>query len=277
VTRVVFNADDLGVSPSANEGIARAVRAGIVREVSLCVTGSAVEHALATLDALEPRPGVGLHFSLTLGRALSGKLRGLSDGDGAFSTLPGAIAACTARVPDALEIQRELRAQLDRLAELGIVATHLNAHHHVHVLPVVRDAVLAVLAELSPLHVRVPAESLATSKRVSLRRVMLSLHSRAFLGRAERELPSFRRLAFVGMDVAAARDHARAFERVASRLGPEPAEWIVHPDLGDASAHGGGGLARAARPDEIETLTRPETRELLEAHGVVPSRYRELV
>jgi hypothetical protein len=79
------------------------------------------------------------------------------------------------------------------------------------------------------------------------------------------------------MDVGAARDHAGAFERVCARLGAEPAEWIVHPDLGGELGHGGGGLASLARPDEIETLTRPETRELLDAHGIVPSRYRELV
>ncbi len=59
---LIVNADDLGMSRSINDGIARAHEQGIVTSTSLLVTGAAWEGAVAIMRQF-PRLQVGLHLS----------------------------------------------------------------------------------------------------------------------------------------------------------------------------------------------------------------------
>ena len=60
---LVVNADDLGLSPGVNSGIARAHLEGIVTSASLMVRRPAAEHAAELVQEL-PSLGVGLHVDL---------------------------------------------------------------------------------------------------------------------------------------------------------------------------------------------------------------------
>ena len=60
---LVVNADDLGLSPGVNHGIARAHLEGIVTSASLMVRQPAAEHAAELVHEL-PSLGVGLHVDL---------------------------------------------------------------------------------------------------------------------------------------------------------------------------------------------------------------------
>lgn len=254
--RVVFNADDLGESTKKNAGVLAAARAGIVREASLLVTGNAVEDALQSLRESGLPLGIGLHFSLTLGRALAGPISGLTKSDGRFASLPQVLLHALSRSLDPAAIERELRAQVERLRALGFTPTHLNGHHHVHVLPGIRDAVLAVLKDLPGLHVRVPLESgFPASARLAVIRAFASRFTR----RARRELGEISTLPFVGLALSHSRDHAREFARLARALEVPAAEWVVHP-----------------LPEEVATLVDPKTSELLSELGIVASSYSEL-
>jgi predicted glycoside hydrolase/deacetylase ChbG (UPF0249 family) len=271
--RVVFNADDLGISKAANDGIARAVACGLVREVSLSVTGPVPTEGVAAVRTAGADVGIGLHFTLTFGSALSGPLRGITDRQGRFVSLPRLLGACASGRVRREEIERELQAQLAALDAFGISPTHLNGHHHVHLLPVVRDVVLDHLASRPGLHVRVPLESARSSRAITLRRGVLSALSLDFVRRARRRLPEFRRLPVVGLALGGEK---RDFARAARRLTGEPVEWIVHPLAGDPDADGGGMLGATGSATELEALTSPEVRSLLVALRIVPSRYSEL-
>jgi predicted glycoside hydrolase/deacetylase ChbG (UPF0249 family) len=271
--RVVFNADDLGISRAANDGIAHAVASGLVREVSLSVTGPVPTEGVAAVRAAGADVGIGLHFTLTFGSALSGPLRGITDPQGRFVSLPRLLGACASGRVRREEVERELQAQLAALDALGISPTHLNGHHHVHLLPVVRDVVLDVLGSRPGLHVRVPLESARTSRAISLRRGVLSALSLDFMRRARR-LPEFRRLPVVGLALGGEKHD---FARAARRLSGEPVEWIVHPLATDPDADDGGGMLGATgSATELEALTSPEVRSLLVALRIVPSRYSDL-
>ena len=60
---LVVNADDLGLSPGVNRGIARAHLEGVVTSTSLMVRRTAAEHAAEMVQEL-PSLGVGLHVDL---------------------------------------------------------------------------------------------------------------------------------------------------------------------------------------------------------------------
>jgi len=64
--RLIVNADDFGISQSANRAILRAHREGILTTTSLMVNGDAAESAV--LKAREnPKLGIGLHLTLIKG------------------------------------------------------------------------------------------------------------------------------------------------------------------------------------------------------------------
>ena len=123
---VAYHADDLGHDEAANRGIERALAAGLVRSVSVRVVGDAVDEGAAIARRYRDRVDVGLHFSLTEGRALGGPAEGLTDLLGRFLPLPVLLASATLGLPHAASIRRELRAQLERARNLDLVFDHLD-------------------------------------------------------------------------------------------------------------------------------------------------------
>jgi len=114
---LIVNADDFGLSPGVNAGVARTHEQGILTSASLMVrraaAGAAAEYAQAT-----PTLGVGLHVDL-----------------GEWARSDGVWRAVYEVVPpdDAGAVEAEVRAQLDRFRKLiGRDPTHLDSHQHVH-------------------------------------------------------------------------------------------------------------------------------------------------
>lgn len=268
--RVVFVADDLGVAPGIDDGIGAAAAAGNVREASLCVTGASVAGGVKIASA--QGIGIGLHLSLTLGTALSGPIRGLTDGGGRFHGLPRVMAACSARAVDRDAIAREIDAQLRRLTELGVTPTHLNGHHHVHVLPVVRDQVFAAARRFGVRWTRLPDEVPAARRGASPVRWLLARLARR--ARAAAAAHDLRWLPFVGVSTeACARFGARA-QRIAAELAAGDYEWMVHPRRLDDTLRQLDPVGyRRPSADELATLADPGLAARL---GIAPVRYADL-
>ncbi|MEZ6036668.1 MAG: ChbG/HpnK family deacetylase [Planctomycetota bacterium] len=263
---VVFVADDLGVSPGANAGIARA--ATTVRETSLCVTGAAVEEGAA--QATAHGQAVGLHLSFTLGRALTGPLRSLTDADGRFLPLPAVLRACLLRRPDRDQVALEVDAQLTRLFALVPQPSHLNGHHHVHVFPVIRDVVFAAAAARGIGWTRMPRELPHAGSRLAPARLLLARFAASAAPRAR--AVGLRWLPFVGLTTENRRDFAARAERLAARLPAGPCEWMVHPRVPDREFTAID--PRAAGRDESATA---ELRALERGvAGLVGRRFAEL-
>lgn len=273
--RVVFVADDLGISPGVNAGIAAAARAGLVREASLCVNGAAV--AAGVQLARELGIGIGLHLCFTLGRALSGPIRGLTDAQGNFGGLGRALVRCQLHRVDRAGVRREVEAQLARLRELGVQATHANGHHHAHCWPVVRDEALTAFARAGIGWTRAPRELPGVGSRWQpLRLVLATLSQRS---RAPLAAAGLRTLPFLGSTLEARLDHRPRFLAALERLPAGDCEWMVHPRVPDAEFARldplGGRLDASARA-ELATLTDPAVRERLRELGIVPASYAEL-
>ncbi|MEO6593610.1 MAG: ChbG/HpnK family deacetylase [Planctomycetota bacterium] len=224
---VVWVADDLGVSPGANQGIAQA--AGTVREASLCVTGAAVEAGAALGRDLGL--GVGLHLSFTLGTALTGPMRGLTDAEGRFLSLAAVLQACLLQRPDPEQVAREVDAQLTRLHQLVAAPSHLNGHHHVHVFPVIRDVVFAAAVRQGITWTRMPHEHPVAGGRVRPARLLLAWLAARAAPRAR--AAGMRWLPFLGLGTENRRDFGSRLRRIADRLPAGNYEWMVHPRLPD--------------------------------------------
>jgi predicted glycoside hydrolase/deacetylase ChbG (UPF0249 family) len=153
VSWLVVNADDGGFAGGKDDAILRCARAGLVRSVSVIANGATTAAFVARArDAgLDP----GLHLNLTEGRPLAGPCRGLTNAQGTFPGKAEAWRRAAAGELDGGDVRREVTAQWERLAALGVEPTHVDGHNHVHLFPAVRE----VLTELADgLWVRVPCD-----------------------------------------------------------------------------------------------------------------------
>jgi predicted glycoside hydrolase/deacetylase ChbG (UPF0249 family) len=132
---LIVNADDLGLTPGINAGIAQAFEQGVVSSATLMVRQPAAAEAAAWART-QPALGLGLHVDL-------------------WDSVPVDVAGTEWRrvyqhcdeTPEAVE--REVRAQLSRFVELtGRAPDHLDSHQHVQRLEAVGPVLRRLAAEL---------------------------------------------------------------------------------------------------------------------------------
>jgi predicted glycoside hydrolase/deacetylase ChbG (UPF0249 family) len=127
---LIVNADDFGLSKGQNYGIIEACKNGLVTSTTALVNGAAISHA-AQLSRSVPELGVGMHFVLTLGEPLSA-MPGLTR-DGRLGKWIWQMAEEDSLPLD--EIAHELECQYHRFVALfGCEPTHIDSHHHVHMI-----------------------------------------------------------------------------------------------------------------------------------------------
>ncbi len=276
---IVFCADDLGISKGTNEGILKAFEAGLVRETSLCVTGKAWEDGIALIKELHPELGTGLHLSFTLGRALTGPIPELTDTEGNFHSLPQVLKACLFKKLEPKSLEAEVKAQIDRANSEIPLLTHINGHHHVHVFPQIRKAVIKALGQSTIPWIRLPNETPHLWNRFSLRRNLLAHFSRQFrtLAKGLHLPPSG--TAFLGISGFDKPNYQSFFFRQLAKLKLNKAEWMVHPRTEDKDFaeldHLKEGQCRNFSK-EYQALTDPEFVDKVLQKGVRPSRFGEI-
>jgi predicted glycoside hydrolase/deacetylase ChbG (UPF0249 family) len=157
---LIVNADDFGLGPGINAGIARAATGGILTSVSVMANGPALAEAVALLPAW-PHVSPGVHLALVGGRPVCppGEVSSLVDRDGRF---PAGYRQLVQRFlrggvrPS--EVYREWSAQARLLRERGVTLTHLDSHQHLHVLPGLLSIAVRIAREEGIDAVRLPLE-----------------------------------------------------------------------------------------------------------------------
>ena len=152
--RLIVNADDFGLTANVNRAILDGHCRGVITSTSLLANGEAFESAVA-LARQASRLGVGVHLNLTEGKPVATGLDipSLVNGRGRFKRAPAGLwrALVSGRV-SAAHIEKELRAQIEKVLATGVVPTHLDSHKHVHALPALGKMAIKLAPEY-----RVPA------------------------------------------------------------------------------------------------------------------------
>lgn len=133
--KLIINADDFGLSNYVNEGIIQAYKEGIVTSTTMMCNMNSSEEA-AKLAKENQELGVGIHFVLTAGKALSKDCPSLLNKNGEFLKYEEIEQFATSE-----DIRRELNCQLDKFMSYGLKPTHIDSHHHVHRIKKVFDIV----------------------------------------------------------------------------------------------------------------------------------------
>jgi hopanoid biosynthesis associated protein HpnK len=158
--RVIFTADDFGLSESVNDAVERAHRDGVLHAASLMVAGPAAADAVQRARTL-PNLRVGLHLVVIEGPAMlpPRDIPDLVDTDGQFSSDQlrlGMRYFFRSRVRN--QLAAEIRAQFAAFAATGLTLDHANAHKHMHLHPTVGRLMIDIGREFGLRLVRVPTE-----------------------------------------------------------------------------------------------------------------------
>lgn len=139
--QVIINGDDFGMNERCSRAIAQAFALGLITDATVMANGAYVEEAAALARQEGFLDRLGIHFNLTEDKPLTQEICRCAQfvRDGRFHKDYDWQQSLSAREQDA--VCRELSAQADRLAQLGIVPTHADSHHYIHtarhVLPLV--------------------------------------------------------------------------------------------------------------------------------------------
>ena len=261
---LICTADDFGIGLATSRGIVRAHRHGPVTATSLMTVTA--DHARRSVPLLGDCPDldVGLHLVLTrcgerplMARGSSG----LVGRDGEFLPLRELWWRGLTRRLDRRGVADEIAAQTEQFHKLmGRAPDYVDGHHHAHQLPVVRDALLDVVAaHLLPPVTRTTIEPPSARLRVNGGRPKRAVAN--FLGRRAAAAFGQRWMwstdFFVGMIVPRDLRRPSPWSRFLSHLPPAGVvEWCVHPGEPDDSLIGRDGYI-AQRAVELEALTNP--------------------
>ena len=128
---VIFHVDDVGMSLDGNHGAIESMTNGVATSCSIMMTCPWVPGYFHYLKD-HPNTDAGLHLTLTSEwkdyrwGPLSGKsaVPGLEDGEGAmWASVEDVVKHATAD-----EVEKEIRAQIERALQMGFRPTHLDSH-----------------------------------------------------------------------------------------------------------------------------------------------------
>jgi predicted glycoside hydrolase/deacetylase ChbG (UPF0249 family) len=274
LTRLVVNADDLGLHPALDAGILRAHREGIVTSATVLVRGPSAEQAVARARAQGLALGVHLALSTRLPCAApTGSVPTVAPGGLLRASWADfARAWLTGRVRRE-ELERELTAQVAHARQLGAEVDHLDAHQHLHLLPGVRPLVEALARrEGLPLRWpdRLPRREWLRTPGPAVKTALLSLLARL----APRPASGVHRVSAGGV-FEAGRLTEPTLLALLETLPPGDFELGCHPGEGTPHVHEDPGWTYGWQA-ELEALTSPRVKARLQALGVELTTYGAL-
>lgn len=238
--RLIINADDFGFTRDVNAGIVHAHREGVLTSTTLMANGAAFEDAVR-LARETPSLDIGCHLVLVQGHSLI-------TGDDLPATLDRLALALARRK---LEVDAELRAQIETIRAAGLRITHLDTHKHTHMVPRVFRAVVRLAHEFGIPYVRRPLGPLASrsyARFASRYSIRMTDH---FLG--------FRLTGSLTEQALAA---------ALKRLREGTTELMCHPGFLDSELQQASTRLKESRVRELEALTSPRVRDLVAAESI---------
>lgn len=156
--RLIINADDLGVNAQRTHGIFQCIEFGVVTSVSAFVTMQDSDDALKR--AREKGVSAGLHLNLTDEYPLSASsdIATLVEANGTFFEPPRFTQLLEEGAIQPAHLEREIRAQVEKMFDLYGQPTHLNGHMGVHLHPVIIEVLLPIMERYGIRCTRIPCE-----------------------------------------------------------------------------------------------------------------------
>jgi len=150
---MILCADDYGISSSVSSAIRELIKQKRISATSCMMTSEVIESEIHSLKNMNADIDIGLHLVLTNDLPVISNFRlkksNLLSKNGHFHSFKLFWFQCLIGTIDKCGIEAEIKAQVMRFLELfGHYPDFIDGHQHVQQLPVVRDALIAVVSEL---------------------------------------------------------------------------------------------------------------------------------
>ncbi|MBI5583379.1 MAG: ChbG/HpnK family deacetylase [Deltaproteobacteria bacterium] len=264
--RLRVTADDFGFTPGVTDGILEAHEDGIVTHTSLMAGGLDFDRAVA-LSRRKPALAVGLHLTLTWGEPLTppAHIPSLMGEKGRFAPLGVILKRFVTGRLNRREVAREWRGQMERMIRAGLTPTHVDSHHHLHLLPGLLPIAARIAGEFGVSWLRRPAEPLAGDFRQALIKRLV------FRMLTLRPWPLPTSAAFRGLTLQGRRDFLPRLQEAIRGLPAGTTEFMVHPGHPDARLAAEDTYVQE-REAELQALSDPAIKNLLRELGITLDR-----
>lgn len=158
--RLIVNADDFGLTSGVNRAIIELHRAAVLTSTTLMARAMATDEAIELAGA-NTSLGVGCHVQLVDGEPILSprEIPTLVEEPGHFpASITQFVTRLLARRIRSVEIEAEVRAQIEFLQGRGVTITHVDTHKHAHMFPAALRAVLRAARACGIRAVRNPFE-----------------------------------------------------------------------------------------------------------------------
>lgn len=288
--RLIINADDFGLTSGVNRAIAETHQHGVVTSATLMANGPAFAQATA-LAKTAPSLHVGCHIVFLDGSPIlpPSEVLSLLDRTKDCPRFPHgltgfAVRALTGRI-DPQQIEAEAVAQIRKIQSAGIFVSHFDTHKHTHIFPAVLRPLLRAAVACGVRALRNPFPPLGTIPlAVLLSRPTLWKRSaqlkflRRFASqfrRAVHEAGLFTSDGTLGVAQTGTLDE-HLFQLIAKRLPEGTWEFVCHPGYNDAELQAAPTRLKASRMRELQVLTSPAVKHILEIQGIELISFRDL-
>lgn len=258
---LIVHADDIGLARSVNIAAARAFENGGITSGSVIVPSPWFPDFAAYYREHQPLD-VGIHITVTAewnyykwgGVSPAGEIPSLLDDNGHF--YPTVEAVAQHAVPS--DVEREVRAQIERALALGIRPTHLDTHM----------GCMLVIPELVQVYLKLGKEY---DLPLLIPRIWLQNvpeEHRAALAAEQIVLDGF----YMIDAEDPAKSRSEAYGEMIAAMGPGLNELIVHLGIDDTEMQGitvnHPDFGSAWRQKDLDFVTGKEFRDLLKAHDI---------
>ncbi len=166
--KLIVHADDFGLTSEVNEGIIQAFKSGIVTSTSLMAMGEGFSNAIQ-LIMNNPSIDVGVHLTLIEEKSIMPKqtIPTLVDDLGKFRrNAYGFFLDYLRNGISMKEVEKEFRAQIEKVYDSGIKISHIDSHQHIHILPEILEVTIELAEDYGIKYIRCPKE------RVEVRNIL---------------------------------------------------------------------------------------------------------
>lgn len=268
--QLIVNADDFGFSPGVSNGIMKAHAEGIVTSTSIMINMPDAVRGIEAARQQTPDLGLGLHLNLTAGMPIAPAedVSSLLAESGEFLSLPDFTAALTKIDPN--HAKHEIQAQVERFIEVvGVPPDHLDSHHHAtYMAPILFEPMLQTAQRYN-----IPIRNAVPRNRDTALELLITPdtqdHVEVWLDDMISELaasgvpaPDHFLVDFFGDNTTLG-----DLLNLLINLDQGATELMCHPGIVDDALASSSGYA-ANRQRELESLTHPSVRELLESEEI---------
>ncbi len=143
--KLIINADDFGMCEGVSLGIIKCHTDGVLTSTTLMTNMPFAPHAVE-MARMYPKLGLGIHLVATCGTPVIPGKKSFTDEHGNFKKLKNYPNGEVKMNPD--ELYLEWKAQIELFIRMvGKKPTHIDSHHHVHLLPGNVDVAICLAKE----------------------------------------------------------------------------------------------------------------------------------